>query len=701
MRSALDPDARTLGALYDEGYYHGVNSGYPSSGYESEHASWEHWVRRLAPRYGRGARWLDLGCAYGYLVAEARAGGFDAIGIDVSAYALGRAGRDAVDARGRVVRGLLEALPFPDASLDVVSAFDVLEHLADPEPALAEARRVLRPGGAFIGATPDPCVFDRHEATHFSERPPSYWIDRLLALGFGVDFRFFQAPFNLEWLAVRADAARLLPASDLRPEGFGSVPDLGTVTGGAGARVAVRLRAGWADAGTAQPAPVRWLGDGEASAYVLVSGRAPVRLAVDLELSAAAEGTTVTIALDDQELARVTCDPAWRVLAIGALPVAAGGHHLRIRGGTPLLVRRLALACEAESDAALLARLPFDMYQRYDQCRAAVTALATPVGSVLDLGGVLGGNGGHLATARDFFPAARRCVSADVRPSDQPEHHVLAGPALPFPDGSFDLVVSQDVLEHVPVAERRRMLDEIARVARRFVLLGAPFATAGVAAADALLFGLIEARHGYRHQFLAEHLEHGHPDLAGTVAYWEARGAIVAVLPNGHLPYWLLMQVANLRLAEPALGERYARGQALYNGVVRDWEEPAYRHLLVIDVTGARSWLPAVAALARPGAADAAAARNATALNAVLGLAFAAPLAPAPLPLASTPARVSVETAAVSGSPAGVAATTPLPTSAPTATGAAPAVGGWSRRTARLGRALLQLVARGARTSIR
>ena len=40
-------------------------------------------------------------------------------------------------------------------------------------------------------------VYQRPQATHFSERPPSFWINRLLALGFAVDFRFFQAAYNL------------------------------------------------------------------------------------------------------------------------------------------------------------------------------------------------------------------------------------------------------------------------------------------------------------------------------------------------------------------------------------------------------------------------------------------------------------------------------------------------------------------------
>src|SRR6185436_481304 len=102
---------------------------YPAAGYEREHASWRHWVAHLAATYPAGARWLDLGCAYGYLVAEAAEGGFRAVGIDVSRYALGRAATDAPPARGRVAGAVTESLPFPDATFDVVSAFDVLEHV--------------------------------------------------------------------------------------------------------------------------------------------------------------------------------------------------------------------------------------------------------------------------------------------------------------------------------------------------------------------------------------------------------------------------------------------------------------------------------------------------------------------------------------------------------------------------------------------
>ena len=116
------------------------------------------------------------------------------------------------------------------------------------------------------------------------------------------------------------------------------------------------------------------------------------------------------------------------------------------------------------------------------------------------------------------------------------------------------------------------------------------------------------------------------------------------MLPNGYLPYWSLMQAANLLLAEPALGERYAQAQARYNGQVADWREPAYRHLVVVDLTGATDWCRDVRRLVTNDADDDAAARrlrDAAALDAILTLATTRAVSPRGAALAPPVAPVA------------------------------------------------------------
>jgi SAM-dependent methyltransferase len=98
---------------------------------------------------------IDLGCGDGstLAIAAGRNAGHRFAGIDWSGDALRRA-----HARGlTVVRAGVAApgLPVTDGVADVVIMSELIEHLVDPDGAVAEVRRVLRPGGSLLLSTPN------------------------------------------------------------------------------------------------------------------------------------------------------------------------------------------------------------------------------------------------------------------------------------------------------------------------------------------------------------------------------------------------------------------------------------------------------------------------------------------------------------------------------------------------------------------
>lgn len=114
---------------------------------------------------GPGTRLLDVGCGTGELLAEAAARGAAAAGADVAPGMVARARRAAPGADVRVADA--EDLPWPDGAFDVVAAVNVLHLADDPGAAVAEAVRVLVPGGllAVCGwAERDRCELDAVEA---------------------------------------------------------------------------------------------------------------------------------------------------------------------------------------------------------------------------------------------------------------------------------------------------------------------------------------------------------------------------------------------------------------------------------------------------------------------------------------------------------------------------------------------------------
>jgi 2-polyprenyl-3-methyl-5-hydroxy-6-metoxy-1,4-benzoquinol methylase len=122
-------------------------------------------------RRGRG-RLLDVGAGSGALVARMATLGWHAEGLDFDA-------RSVEAARSRGLAMHLGGLPqarFPEASFEAVTMSHSLEHVHDPIQWLAEARRILKPGGRLALATPNTrSLLHRHFGRHwFALEPPRH-----------------------------------------------------------------------------------------------------------------------------------------------------------------------------------------------------------------------------------------------------------------------------------------------------------------------------------------------------------------------------------------------------------------------------------------------------------------------------------------------------------------------------------------------
>jgi ubiquinone/menaquinone biosynthesis C-methylase UbiE len=103
-------------------------------------------------RHDNNTKLLDVGCGEGFFLFNATEAGYITKGVELSRnsaeYARSEFGLD-------VETGLLEEAHFPENYFDVVTLWQVLEHLSQPLIVLEEAYRVLKPGGVLVVSTPD------------------------------------------------------------------------------------------------------------------------------------------------------------------------------------------------------------------------------------------------------------------------------------------------------------------------------------------------------------------------------------------------------------------------------------------------------------------------------------------------------------------------------------------------------------------
>ncbi|MBA2614788.1 MAG: class I SAM-dependent methyltransferase [Actinobacteria bacterium] len=149
-------------------------------------------------------RLVDVGPGTGSLLEELRGLVPAAVGVESDPTA-----RELARSRGlEILDGTAAELPFADGSVDLVTAFDVLEHVPDDEAAARELRRVLRPGGSAVVSVPAyRWLWSGHDIVHGHRRRYTKGsLVRALTAG-GLTVR--RSGYFNAWLLPLAAAARL------------------------------------------------------------------------------------------------------------------------------------------------------------------------------------------------------------------------------------------------------------------------------------------------------------------------------------------------------------------------------------------------------------------------------------------------------------------------------------------------------------
>lgn len=189
-----------------------------------------HWIAEaraalIPPASREGALLLDVACGAGLLAPHVRGKGYRHVGVDLSPTALPQAAEHGVHA----VRGDAQRLPFADASVDVVTAGEILEHVPDLAVTIAETARVLRPGGLLVLDTIAATAIATLILVTIGERvpggapkgihDPKLFVDREALVaeyarhGIELELRGLRPSFRdaLAWAAHRKDSVRMVP----------------------------------------------------------------------------------------------------------------------------------------------------------------------------------------------------------------------------------------------------------------------------------------------------------------------------------------------------------------------------------------------------------------------------------------------------------------------------------------------------------
>jgi len=228
-----------------------------------------------------------------------------------------------------------------------------------------------------------------------------------------------------------------------------------------------------------------------------------------------------------------------------------------------------------------LSRIGFDTFQRYKRIVDIITVIRNIEKkehfSILDVGGY----------PCEFEKFSDDTIFVTDIPYCKKENYIKgSGINLPIKDNSLDIVISSDTYEHIPINKREQFLNEIIRVSKKYVILGAPFKSEINEFIEDELCRLHDTIFHKEHPWLYEHKLNSLPLLNLTTEYLCNNNYPYHIFPNGNAFIWYLFQWCYyLFQSLPDLSEYSYKINNLYNNYLysKDNSEPSYRTIILIS----------------------------------------------------------------------------------------------------------------------
>ncbi len=156
------PKPQEAAAVYGQDYFGGAEKGHGYVDYDTDKEAMRSiFIRHLIhfeKLLKRPGKMLDVGAATGFFMKIAKSRGWEVCGVEISSFAAEAGRKNGLD----IITGTLQNIKQADDSFDLVTMWDVIEHMPDPVRDLHRVHSLLKPGGLVAVNTPDSGSFYSH-----------------------------------------------------------------------------------------------------------------------------------------------------------------------------------------------------------------------------------------------------------------------------------------------------------------------------------------------------------------------------------------------------------------------------------------------------------------------------------------------------------------------------------------------------------